>query len=420
MRSPLSRSYAARLGALTLAGGLTACGGGGANSTLAVSSGAGAPGVLGPAATTRFSLGLVNAQPSEVLRMTHIRRTLGVVSLPAAVDLSAKMPSVGDQGAEGSCVAWATAYAMRGYEAREDVWSASAPKSTDPTLNFSASFVYNQVNGGRDAGTSIPAALNLLQQKGAATLADMPYVAGQYTTQPSAAAVADAAHYKLASYGYIAPTDLTSMKVQLAAGIPVMLAIKVYSNFFSLGANQVYTGVAGTLEGGHAVSIVGYDDTKQAVEIINSWGPYWGTAGYGWISYSALSQIGLEAYSAIDDHGAPPKPTPVPTATPKPTPVPTATPKPTPVPTATPKPTPVPTATPKPTPVPTATPKPTPVPTATPKPTPVPTATPKPTPVPTATPSPTATPKPSPTPTTNASSTPRPSPSPTATAMSGR
>ena len=395
MRSLPSRTCAARVVALTLAGGLTACGGGGATSTIAAPSVTGSS-VVGPATASRFALGLVSAKPAELLRLTHIRRTQGVVALPALVDLSAKMPSVGDQGAEGSCVGWATAYAMRGYEAREDVWSAIAPKSTDPTLNFSASFVYNQLNGGSDSGITIPAALNLLQQKGAATLADMPYVAGQYTTQPSAAAVADAAHYKLASYGYIAPTDLTSMKVQLAAGIPVILAIEVYNNFFSLGANQVYTGAAGTLAGGHAISAVGYDDTKQAVEIINSWGPYWGTSGYGWISYSALSQIGLEAYSAIDDHGAPPAPKPTPT----PTPVPTATPKPSPTPT--------------PKPSPTATPKPSP----TPAPTPVPTATPKPSPTPTPKPSPTATPKPAPTPTTSAS--PAPKPSPTATAASGQ
>jgi hypothetical protein len=353
MQSPATRSYAARLAIFVLAGGLTACGGGGGSAALSPGNAALSPrsaalipvGSLQPMAAARFSLGLVNADPADIARLPQIRHELSVVAVPSVADFSAKMPAVGYQGQEGSCVGWATAYAMRGYEARQDVWSSIAPQSTDPTVNFSPAFVYNQLDHGKDTGITIPAALSLLQQKGAATLADMPYIAGQFTAQPSAAAMADAAHYRLASFGAIGPSDLPSMKVQLAQGIPVMLAIKVYRNFYALGPNQVYTGTSGAYEGGHAVSAVGYDDTKQAVKFINSWGTSWGTAGYGWISYAALRQITVEAYSAIDDHGAP---KPAATATPKPGPAPTATPKLS----TTPKPTAVPTAKPKPTPTP--------------------------------------------------------------------
>jgi C1A family cysteine protease len=354
MRSPAIRSSLASLAVIAFAGGLAGCGGSGGSAALSP-----AAGLQQPAA--RFSLGLITADPADIARLPSIRHLLSVSGLPSSADLSAKMPAVGYQGAEGSCVAWALAYAMRGYEAREDVWSSIAPQTTDPALNFSPSFVYNQLAHGKDTGITIPAALTLLQQKGAATLADMPYVAGQFTTQPPAAAFADAVHYKLSSFGSIAPTDLTSMKAQLAAGIPVLLAIKVYSNLYALKSNQIYTGISGTFEGGHAVSLVGYDDTKQTFKFINSWGSGWGTAGYGTISYPGLSQVVVEAYSAIDDHGAPkPVATPKPSPTPTPKPTPTAPPKPTP--TATPKLTTTPL--PKPAPVATATPKPGPVPSA--------------------------------------------------------
>jgi hypothetical protein len=370
MRSPAIRSCVAGLAVIAFASGLAGCGGSGGSAALSP-----AAGLQQPAA--RYSLGLITADPADIARLPSIRHVLSVGGLPSSTDLSAKMPAVGNQGGEGSCVAWALAYAMRGYEAREDVWSSIAPQTTDPALNFSPSFVYNQLAHGKDTGITIPAALTLLEQKGAATLADMPYVAGQFTTQPPAAAFADAVHYKLSSFGSIAPTDLTSMKAQLAAGIPVLLAIKVYSNLYALKSNQVYTGISGTYEGGHAVSLVGYDDTKQTFKFINSWGTGWGTAGYGTISYPGLSQVVVEAYSAIDDHGAP-----KPVATPKPSP--TTTPKPSP--TTMPKPTP--TAPPKPTP--TATPKLTTTPL--PKPAPAATATPKPGPVPSAKPA--GTPKP--------------------------
>jgi hypothetical protein len=360
MRSPARLKFVASFAACALAGGLTACNGGGGSAALSpVRSAAFNAAALGASSAARYSLGLVNASPAEIAGLPQIRHLLSVSTLPSATDLSAKMPPVGNQGQEGSCVGWATAYAMRGYEARQDVWSAIAPQSADPALNFSPAFVYNQLNNGKDVGITVPAALSLLQHQGAATLADMPYVAGQYTTKPSAGAFADAAHYKLASYGSISPSDLTSMKAQLAAGLPVVLAINVYANLYALGPNQVYTGISGKLEGGHAVSVVGYDDAKGAVKFINSWGTPWGTAGYGWISYAALKQITVEAYSAIDDHGVPkPAATAYPVIVPKP--LPTATPRLTTTPK--PKPTPAPTAKPKPTPVPAAKPKATPTP----------------------------------------------------------
>ncbi len=37
--------------------------------------------------------------------------------------------------------------------------------------------------------------------------------------------------------------------------------------------------------GGHLILVVGYDDTKQAWLIKNSWGTGWGESGFGWIGY---------------------------------------------------------------------------------------------------------------------------------------
>ncbi len=44
----------------------------------------------------------------------------------------------------------------------------------------------------------------------------------------------------------------------------------------------------------HAITIIGWDDGKQAWLIKNSWGPGWGNNGYGWIGYNS-SKIGLGA-----------------------------------------------------------------------------------------------------------------------------
>ena len=49
-----------------------------------------------------------------------------------------------------------------------------------------------------------------------------------------------------------------------------------------------------TIQGGHAVACVGYDDEKQAFLVRNSWGSDWGQGGYFWMPYAyfAPSYIG--------------------------------------------------------------------------------------------------------------------------------
>jgi hypothetical protein len=42
--------------------------------------------------------------------------------------------------------------------------------------------------------------------------------------------------------------------------------------------------------GGHAVAVVGFDNTKRALKIQNSWGSHWGDKGYIWVSYDVFNE----------------------------------------------------------------------------------------------------------------------------------
>lgn len=218
---------------------------------------------------------------------------------PASIDLSGNFPRPGDQGRQNSCVAWAAGYALKSYQEKiEENWDFSAA-----TL-FSPAFIYNQTNGGQDRGSQIYDALDLIVNKGAATLQSHAYDDQDFTGQPSSAANAEAANYKAADYQRL--TGLTQIKSALANRQPVVLGIKVFENMYGLsGPNSVYNTITGNNDGPHglhAVTAVGYDDNKfgGALKIINSWGTRWGDEGYFWITYSLFSDVVIQAYVLED------------------------------------------------------------------------------------------------------------------------
>src|SRR6202011_1313679 len=111
-------------------------------------------------------------------------------------------------------------------ERREHNWNLK-----DTAHQFSPASVYNQINGGADNGSSPAAALNLMQEKGVASLAAMPYRAGDYRSLPSANQLQDALPYTISSWAYFQQGDVAGMKAPLAGGGLVSLTVPVYSNF---------------------------------------------------------------------------------------------------------------------------------------------------------------------------------------------
>lgn len=226
--------------------------------------------------------------------------------LPDSIDLSNNFPPPGDQGRLGSCVGWAVGYALKSYHEKvEEQWEFSS-KST----LFSPSWIYNQINGGVDQGSLPSDALQLIVDSGAATLSTMPYNDVDFSTQPGTDARSEAGYYKAASFAAVRSLDM--VKRSLASRTPVTIGIDVYDslNYLS-GSGSVYSNYAGASLGGHAVTIVGYDDNAfgGAFKVINSWGTEWGDGGFFWLPYSGLGVVS-QAYVLIDapNSGEPPEP----------------------------------------------------------------------------------------------------------------
>jgi len=224
-------------------------------------------------------------------------KAAAAVSLPSSIDLSSSMPNVGDQGIQNSCAGWAIAYAYKTYQEKLD-WNWNV--INDPTHQFSPSYVYNQINDGSDNGSSIYNALQLMVNQGCAVLSVMPYDLNNYTTQPNTTQRANAAKHKALSWARTNSGDVTAMKNSLASRVPVIVGIPVYPDFNVTTSNPVYDNTNGNLEGYHAITLVGYDDTRQAFKFINSWGTSYGFSGYGWIAYALVTKVGGRGYVMTD------------------------------------------------------------------------------------------------------------------------
>jgi C1A family cysteine protease len=76
---------------------------------------------------------------------------------------------------------------------------------------------------------------------------------------------------------------------------PVMTPVSIDANFYNAGNGYIWNSFSGFYNT-HIVTIVGFDDSKNAFLAINSFGTNWGTNGYIWIDYQFLSTVCYQVY----------------------------------------------------------------------------------------------------------------------------
>jgi hypothetical protein len=244
-------------------------------------------------------------------------------SLGSSVDLSEQLPPVGNQGGQGSCVGWATSYYYKTWSEKLEhpAWDLS-----DPRYRFSPAFVYNQINRGVDNGAYFEDAFELLEAKGDVDISEMPYNQNNWTAQPTDAQFEAAKPYKIASgwsyfflreqLGPYSPVnDISGIKARLDGGNMLVMGIPIYKDFpdYYLGPNPYYDyNGSSSLAGGHAVTVVGYDDNanpsgadadhRGGFKMVNSWGTGWNgsSAGFVYLSYDFVKRYVWEAWTMTD------------------------------------------------------------------------------------------------------------------------
>lgn len=245
--------------------------------------------------------------------------------LPKRVDLSNAYPPPGSQGPQPNCVAWATTYAARTFLNFRD----KDVQPAQPADQMSPAYVYNRLRppGSPCTGAiTIVQALTLLKNEGTVSLAEFPDDMTKCAIPAPEALKAKAGDFRLLDWRAIdrevkddwrTPIILDDVKGALARGAPVIFSMPVAADFMAFRGDGVFRRAEKPQKlNYHAMAIVGYDEDRQALRIMNSWGPVWGDKGYAWIDYDTFKLLAGEAYSLE----APLTTTPTGPATPPPAP----------------------------------------------------------------------------------------------------
>ena len=210
--------------------------------------------------------------------------------------VSLATPTPMNQGNEGSCAACATAYGARSIEYYYKTGASSYSNSVNV---FSPEYVYDYVKfSDCGTGTSWQMCLDLMVNKGVCLWNTLPYS----DTNGCAVTVASpfdaaASSYKIGAYAKIMAIDRAAIKTQLANNHPVMASITADNNFIAATSGFIWSAAnhgAGALP--HAICFVGYDDSKNAYKVMNSWGTGWCESGFGWIDYNFYESGAINGY----------------------------------------------------------------------------------------------------------------------------
>jgi C1A family cysteine protease len=148
----------------------------------------------------------------------------------------------------------------------------------------------------KDDGAQIRDVFKSVAQYGIAPTTDWPFEVANVLRTPSAKAYSDAKKEILTNYYSV---DQNHLEIQqcLAMGYPVVFGTVVCPSFERATNGHIPMPIPNErVLGGHAITLIGYDNNQKVYEFLNSWGEQWGDDGFGW-----LPQAMVESNNYSDD-----------------------------------------------------------------------------------------------------------------------
>jgi hypothetical protein len=217
----------------------------------------------------------------------------GGVAIATALDYSGDIKHVRDSGDEGSVVGQALA----------TVLEFQIHKALNEDHQISARYLYYVARkamgtANTDSGATLSDAVAALKNDGAVEDSAWPYVPGQFAEHPPAA-LESARHFHITSVRAV--KGLADLKHALQQNGPTVVGISLFSSAMTAAVAKSgaipMPGAKEQLVGGHAVVVVGYDDERQVVKFVNSWGNGWGQRGFGSLPYKYLDKYMSDAWT---------------------------------------------------------------------------------------------------------------------------
>ncbi len=224
-------------------------------------------------------------------------------NLPEYISLLKFAPERLNQGQQGSCVAWSSAYAAR------TVLEAASTNQNPNQLAFSPAFLYNQIKLDGCQGSYIIRAMESMTKVGSVPFNNFPYDDKDCEKMPGNQQLENATNFKMLGFNRLTDNEGTNginiraIKEHLAKDVPVVIGMMVGGTFMqNMSGKDIWQPEQDDYSmmgfGGHAMCVIGYDDRKEggAFEIMNSWGKEWGNNGIAWIKYGDFKRFVREAY----------------------------------------------------------------------------------------------------------------------------
>lgn len=251
---------------------------------------------------------------AEIVKKLKLN-SVDATTIPTSKDISQYCSPIEDQGQIGSCTAHAAAGLIE-YGQR---------KAYGKYIDMSRLFIYkvtrDYLGMKGDTGAYLSSTMAAIRIFGAPPESYWPYNTRRYDTEPSAFLYSFAKEYQSVNYVRLDPigaspaTVLNNIKTNITNGLPIMFGFTCYDSLYNVTSDGKipYPSKNENVVGGHAIDIVGYDDSitvkntidnvsvTGALKIRNSWGTSWGQKGYGWLPYKyVLNGLADDFWTAID------------------------------------------------------------------------------------------------------------------------
>jgi C1A family cysteine protease len=207
--------------------------------------------------------------------------------LPPFVRRPLLMPPIYDQGTIQSCTGNGTARALQYCRRMQGL-----PDFVPSRLMLYYDARDREGSTSVDCGAQIRDAIKGAAENGACPETMWMYDSGRVCVRPTDEAYAAGRKDEAIGYRRVNQT-LNAVRACLASGDPIVFGFTVYQSFeegdvSATGVMQMPQPSEGVL-GGHCVVAVGYDNSKSAVYVDNSWGSGWGLDGSFWMPYDYIT-----------------------------------------------------------------------------------------------------------------------------------